>query len=398
MFKYNIGSAKMELIRGIKAYLLKDANGKYVMREKDRLPFFLQGPPGLGKTQITEEAAKELGIGFVSFSLTHHTRTTVLGLPVIEELGEGAEAIKYTRYTMSEIMEAVYAKVKEGYPEGVLLLDEFPCMAESIMPIMLAFLQVKNIGAYTLPEGWVIVLCGNPPEYNKASRKFDAAVLDRVRAIELDYDVPTFLDYAEKRNLHGAIQMYLKLFPEKCFRCVRGEEGFELVTGRGWENLSETIKAYGKLGEEIGYEQISQFIKSEEVARDFAGYYEQCVEGGDLRGGDYEAILSGQVTDGLVQRFSELGLRKCWKQMDYLFRFVQAQYHEVYDGSEEQREFAKKADSLLDFAEKMDHGGLVGRKLLREFGETELLLRAMGHFPQPVYSAACRRMYRKMAG
>ncbi len=84
MEKYTISKAKESVKIGIIGYLYKDHEGKYVKEEKDRLPFYLEGMPGVGKTQIVKEIAKELEIGFVSFSLTHHTRNTVLGLPVID--------------------------------------------------------------------------------------------------------------------------------------------------------------------------------------------------------------------------------------------------------------------------------------------------------------------------
>ena len=116
MEKYTIRSAKEMIKTGIRGYLLKDENGKYLMEERDRLPFYLLGMPGVGKTQIVNEIAQELGIGFVSFSLTHHTRNTVLGLPVIDTMENGD---KFTRYTMSEIIESVYEQVEAGRREGV---------------------------------------------------------------------------------------------------------------------------------------------------------------------------------------------------------------------------------------------------------------------------------------
>ena len=55
------------------------------MDEVNCLPFYLEGAPGIGKTQIVGQLAKEMGIGYVSFSLVHHTRNSLLGLPVISE-------------------------------------------------------------------------------------------------------------------------------------------------------------------------------------------------------------------------------------------------------------------------------------------------------------------------
>ena len=42
-------------------------------------PIFLVGPPGIGKTQIMEQIAKECRIGLVAYTITHHTRQSAVG-------------------------------------------------------------------------------------------------------------------------------------------------------------------------------------------------------------------------------------------------------------------------------------------------------------------------------
>ena len=75
---YTIKQAKEEIKNGIRGYLLKDQAGNYLSRKENRIPFYLEGKPGIGKTEIVRQIAKELEIGFVSFSITHHTRNSLL--------------------------------------------------------------------------------------------------------------------------------------------------------------------------------------------------------------------------------------------------------------------------------------------------------------------------------
>lgn len=42
------------------------------------------GPPGIGKTQIMEQIARETKINLVSYTITHHTRQSAVGLPFIK--------------------------------------------------------------------------------------------------------------------------------------------------------------------------------------------------------------------------------------------------------------------------------------------------------------------------
>ena len=68
---------------------------------------------------------------------------------------------------MSEIIAAVYEKIEQsGMKEGILFIDEINCVSETLAPTMLQFLQCKMFGNQSVPEGWIIVAAGNPPEYN----------------------------------------------------------------------------------------------------------------------------------------------------------------------------------------------------------------------------------------
>lgn len=294
---YNIAEAKEALKNGIRCDLAKDENGNYITPPFYQLPHELLGPPGVGKTQIVEQIAKELGIGYLSYSLIHHTRYTVIGLPSIEERTDGEVGGKYTSYTMSEILAGVYNEVDKGHKEGILLLDEFPCMPDTIMPVMLAFLQSKNIGTYSLPEGWVIVLCGNPPEYNKHSRTFDAAITDRIRLIEVDWNPTVFINYAKANHFQSQIIRFLELHPDYAYRITEDE----LVTCRGWENLSREITVCEKLGIGVDYKMIHQDIKSTTVATAFYNYY---VENLSINKSDVTDILEGKNQESLLKKYN----------------------------------------------------------------------------------------------
>ncbi len=307
---YTIAEAKVSIRNGIRGYLAKKDNGGYVMKEVNRLPFYLEGEPGIGKTEIVKQIAEELGLGYVSFSLVHHTRNSLLGLPVIKELEDGD---KYTSYTMSEIIAKVQEAVAAGYKEGILLLDEFPCMSETIMPAMLAFLQTKNIGTHHLPEGWVIVLCGNPQEYNKASRMFDAAIVDRIRKLEIQFEPKAFLSYGEQIGLHECILDYLEENPRRAYHYEKDKGRINLVTCRGWENLSYMLKAYEEMEIEITSEDVKQYLKYEEVAVDFVQYYAQCSLG--LRKADIKNILSGIDHPRYIKMLKNAGINKKWRSV-----------------------------------------------------------------------------------
>ena len=104
----NIKRAKEEIKTTIEAYLLKDAYGNYEIPSLRQRPIFLMGPPGVGKTQIMEQVARECQVGLVAYTITHHTRQSAVGLPFIREKEYGNETYRVTEYTMSEIVSQCY--------------------------------------------------------------------------------------------------------------------------------------------------------------------------------------------------------------------------------------------------------------------------------------------------
>ena len=121
----NIKQAKQEIINTVQAYLTKDETGEYAIPVERQRPVLLIGPPGIGKTAIMEQVAQECGINLVSYTITHHTRQSAIGLPFISKKTYDGEDVSVTEYTMSEIIASIYDQIEQsGIHEGILFLDE----------------------------------------------------------------------------------------------------------------------------------------------------------------------------------------------------------------------------------------------------------------------------------
>lgn len=271
----NIKEAKQAVKNTITAYLKKDDMGDYEIAIERQRPILLMGPPGIGKTAIMEQVAKELGINLVSYTITHHTRQSAIGLPFISQKEYDGREYSVTEYTMSEIIASVYEQIeKSGIHEGILFLDEINCVSETLAPTMLQFLQYKKFGNHKVPDGFVIVTAGNPPEYNKSVRDFDIVTLDRVKRIFIEEDYNAWREYAYKADIHGSIMSYLEIKKKNFYNIVSDVEGKRFVTARGWEDLSQVMKVYEELRIPVTKDFVIQYLQDEEIANDFANYYE----------------------------------------------------------------------------------------------------------------------------
>ena len=297
----DIKRAKQEIIDAVKAYLLRDENGDYLIPAIRQRPILLMGPPGIGKTQIMEQIARECRIGLVAYTITHHTRQSAVGLPFIREKSFGGETFSVTEYTMSEIIAAVYEKMEQtGLSEGILFIDEINCVSETLAPTMLQFLQCKTFGNQKVPEGWLIVAAGNPPEYNKSVREFDTVTLDRIKMMEVEADYKVWREYAYQAGIYPAILSYLELRKDYFYRMETTVDGKMFVTARGWEDLSQFLYACEIIGKRADREVVHQYIQHWKIAKDFANYlelYEKYKKDYGLDG-----IVEGIYTETAVER------------------------------------------------------------------------------------------------
>ena len=297
----NIAQAKEQIKNTVIAYLSRDEYGNSEISREEQRPVFLIGAPGIGKTAIMKQISSELGINLVSYSMTHHTRQSALGLPYITEKIYDGQEYRVSEYTMSEIIASVYNTAeKTGIKEGILFLDEINCVSETLAPSMLQFLQFKTFGGHSVPDGWIVVTAGNPPEYNRSVRPFDIVTMDRLKRIDVAPDYGAFRKFSLENNIHPAVLTYLEIKKQNFYAVEMTAEGRIFVTARGWTDLSSILRLYEKKGLTVNSDLISQYIQHPKIARDFSAYYDLFRK----YRADYEieSILAGSPSEAIHER------------------------------------------------------------------------------------------------
>ncbi len=323
----NIEEAKEQIKNSVRIYLKKDEYGDYKIPLVRQRPVFLFGPPGVGKTAIMEQIAQELGVALVSYSMTHHTRQSALGLPFIEKKTYGDQEYSVSEYTMSEIIATVYETMEESkVKEGILFLDEINCVSETLAPAMLQFLQYKVFGRHKVPEGWVIVTAGNPPQYNKSVREFDIVTMDRLKILEVTEDYEIWKKYASKKGIHGSILTYLDIKKEDFYlvETALGEKSY--VTARGWEDLSEAIYLYEEENLPVDQVLVSQYIRNKKISKNYAIYYDLYQKyKKDYKIGE---ILEGKADEDVKKRAKEAKFDERLSLINLLLEAIQRDIRE----------------------------------------------------------------------
>lgn len=306
-----ITQAKTALEQTAVLYFSKDSHGSYRMDRHRARPVCLMGPAGIGKTEIVRQVAQEQGLAFLSYSVTHHTRQSVIGLPKLSECTADGKTVPITEYTMSEIVAEVYRTMEEsGKHEGILFLDEFNCASETLRPVMLQLLQTKSLGPHRIPDGWMIVLAGNPSEYNAAAGALDAVTADRMRLLWLRPDYSAWREYMTHHGVHPIVLSYLDDHRKHFYVFEKGADGTGLVTARGWEDLSVMLRMMEQHSFPVDLPFIAQFIQCAQVAREFLTYYLQYSK--LIESGLPDKILTGQNSESVYSEVERLSFTERW--------------------------------------------------------------------------------------
>ena len=300
----NILEAKNQIKNAVVAYRTRDEYGRPVIPLNRQRPVFLLGAPGIGKTAIIEQIAQELELPLVSYSMTHHTRQSALGLPFIREEEFDGQTFRVSEYTMSEIIASIYHAMRDtGMREGILFLDEINCVSETLAPAMLQFLQYKVFGQHRVPEGWIVVTAGNPPEYNESVREFDMVTWDRLKRIAVEPDYGVWREYAVQQNVHAAVLSYLDIRKGDFYQLETNVDGKRFVTPRGWIDLSDMLRLYEQHGMAVDEALMSQYLQLPDTAKQFAIYYDLWIK----YRSDYQVpqILAGELSEAVMERAME---------------------------------------------------------------------------------------------
>ena len=348
--------AKRMLLECLEVYLEKGENGYCIPQNKQR-PVFIVGPAGIGKTELAKQIAEEKGIGFVSYSLTHHTRQSAIGLPALVEHSQDGKPYKATEYTMSEIVDSIYQAVNNGQKEGILFVDEINCVSETLSAVLLQFLQNKCFGPHRIPEGWVIVTAGNPPEYNKSVKTFDAVTYDRLRVIGIQPDAEAWMEYAAQACVLPVIIEYIKQNPSDFYQYEKNAEGIKIVTARGWEDLSNAMKSNERLGFAVDLPLIRQFIQCESIAGSFHNYYMLYQE--ILNSGIIPKILEKDDFETAVSEVQDIDFQRRWALITVLLQSIQSEAEPIVKQWKERTkadgELAMLETQINVWHQKIDH-------------------------------------------
>ncbi|WP_394827893.1 AAA family ATPase [Pendulispora albinea] len=183
-----------------------------------RRAVLLEGPTGIGKSEIVRHVAEELGIATAILDLSLLEPPDLVGLPIVKD--------DRTHYALPSVLP------REG--AGILLLEELNRAERYIQQPALQLLSARRLHEYELPPGWTCVATVNPQTAEYHVTALDKALRARFLQVNVRADRGAWLAWAQTHDLHPGIVALAHAH----------ERILEDVPPRTWAYASELLRAF----------------------------------------------------------------------------------------------------------------------------------------------------------
>lgn len=196
--------------------------------------FLLLSAPGIGKSEMVYEAAREAGLPCRSLLGTQIAPEDVSGVPRI--IGE----------------RSVFCPPRILLPERpepfCLFLDELPACAPDVQKAFYSLLLERRLGEHALPPGTWVVAAGNRLQDRALVRAMSSALVNRVTILQIRHDVDEWLAWAQRAGVRREIRRFITTVPDALMRPVPADP-VPFSTPRSWSLLSRALDLAEKAGQ-----------------------------------------------------------------------------------------------------------------------------------------------------
>ena len=183
-----------------------------------RRAVLLEGPTGVGKSEIVRRVAERLAIETVVLDLSLLEPPDLVGLPVVKD--------GRTEYALPHVLPTGGA--------GILLLEELNRAERYIQQPALQLLSARRLHEYVLPEGWICVATVNPQTAEYHVTSLDKALRARFLQVSVRADRASWLAWAQTRSLHPGVVGLVQAH----------ERALDDVPPRTWTYVSDLLQAF----------------------------------------------------------------------------------------------------------------------------------------------------------
>jgi MoxR-like ATPase len=211
-----------------------------MVRQNVMMSTMIWGAPGIGKSSIVAQIAKEHNLGLIDVRLSQLAPTDLRGLPVAEN--------GVSKWYPPEFLPT------EG--AGILFLDELNMSPPAMQGMAQQLILDRKVGSYEVPKDWFIWAAGNRKEDRAAVFDMPSPLANRFLHLEVHTHFEAFKEYALLQGLHEQILAFLAFRPELLHKMDTQRPNWP--SPRSWEMASRLHKIHlsiePAIGEAVGAE------------------------------------------------------------------------------------------------------------------------------------------------
>ena len=206
------------------------------------------GPPGIGKSSIVAQVARDVKLAFIDVRLSQLAPTDLRGLPVAVPPKQGENLGSSTWYPPEFLP-------RDG--EGILFLDELNMAPPAMQGVAQQLILDRQVGSYRVPDGWFIWAAGNRKEDRASVFEMPAPLANRFLHLSVGPDFDSFKAYALERRLHEQVLAFLAFRPTLLHKLNPKEPCWP--SPRSWEMASRLHQANLEVDPAVGEAAASEF-------------------------------------------------------------------------------------------------------------------------------------------
>lgn len=242
-----------------------------------KLPVFIWGAPGIGKSSIVKEIAKDKDLEFLDLRLSLLDPTDMKGIPFFD----------------SENKQGVWAPPSflpsDKDSRGILFLDEINSAPPAVQASAYQLVLDRRVGEYELPQGWSIVAAGNRESDRGVVYRMPPPLANRFVHLEMDIDVEDWKKWAYRNGISESLIAYISYEPEALFNFDKDNTQKAFATPRSWSFVDTILKS--SLPQDLLLDAISGAV-GKERAVSFLSFKQV-----ESRLPDISAIIEGRAVE-----------------------------------------------------------------------------------------------------
>lgn len=231
-------------------------------------PVMLHGSPGVGKSDVVRQVAKQRGIELIDLRLSQLDPVDLRGVPSVD--------------TKKHITSWNTPNFLPTDGKGILFLDEINSAAQATQAAAYQLVLDRKLGDYMVPPGWAIIAAGNRSTDRAIVNQMSTALKNRFTHLNYEVSNDDWCDWALRNNIAVEVLGFIRFRPmllnefeqrneskEEKERVQRMKDAQAFATPRSWEFLSKIVQQ--KPGSDIEYELYTGIV-GEGSAAEFMGY------------------------------------------------------------------------------------------------------------------------------